>query len=43
MIVVAGGNVEQIFVVRGGASSLTPMQLRDYAIDSQVLFAITLP
>lgn len=26
-----------------GASSLTPKQLREYAIDSQVLFAITLP
>ncbi|WP_230139368.1 hypothetical protein, partial [Pseudomonas sp. Bi130] len=28
--------------VKGGASSLTPMQLRDCAIDSQVLFFVSL-
>ncbi|AWY40013.1 hypothetical protein DKY63_08920 [Pseudomonas putida] len=28
---------------KGGASSLTPTQLRVYAIDSQVLSTITLP
>jgi hypothetical protein len=38
--VLCGGSEPYFDDVKTGASSLTPSQLRGYAIDSQVLFAI---